>query len=332
MIAAVLSFTLLAAGGVSGFLQSSPFMREHEFYMPTDVNVTGCSYSATCTAGGIEGVCVSISAGCCSGTTTSNLCPGSSDIKCCTNNYCSTPSGTGTCKQTSACSGTSVPGYCTGPSDLQCCVSGTSSGVYGVDVSASVSSSTFSCLKSSGFGTFAIPRGYQSTGKVDPNVCSNLNNAKSGGFGYRDVYLFPCPTCSASASSQMSSLVSYIKSNCASAWSGRVWLDVEGSQYWLGSTSSNQNWYKALVDSCSSAGTNCGVYSSSSQWSAIFGSTSFSYGSNLPLWYAHYDGKASFSDFSPFGGWSKPYAKQYNGDKTVCGVGIDENYAPSWSG
>lgn len=64
-------------------------------------------------------VCVSISAGCCSGTVTSNLCPGSSDIKCCTNNPCSTPSGSGTCKQTSACSGTSVPGYCTGPSDLQ---------------------------------------------------------------------------------------------------------------------------------------------------------------------------------------------------------------------
>jgi hypothetical protein len=54
-------------------------------------------------------------------------------------------------------------------------------------------------------------------------------------------------------------------------------------QYWTGSTSSNQNWYKALVDSCSSVGTNCGVYSSASQWSAIFGSTSFSYGSSLPL-------------------------------------------------
>jgi cell wall-associated NlpC family hydrolase len=85
---------------------------------------TSCSYSATCTAGGISGVCVSISAGCCSGTVTSNLCPGSSDIKCCTNNPCSTPSGSGTCKPTSACSGTSVAGYCTGPSDLQCCVSG----------------------------------------------------------------------------------------------------------------------------------------------------------------------------------------------------------------
>jgi hypothetical protein len=144
---------------------------------------------------GIEGVCVSVSAGCCSGTVTSGLCPGSSDIKCCTKNYCSTPSGTGTCVQTSACSGTSVPGYCTGPSDLQCCVTGTSSGVKGVDLSTAVSASSWSCLKSSGFGTFAIPRGYQSNGKVDANVCSNLNNAKSGGYAYRDVYLFPCPVC-----------------------------------------------------------------------------------------------------------------------------------------
>jgi hypothetical protein len=42
----------------------------------------------------------------------------------------------------------------------------------------------------------------------------------------------------------MNSLVSYLKSNCASAWSGRVWLDIEGSQYWMSSTSSNQAWYK----------------------------------------------------------------------------------------
>ena len=35
--------------------------------------------------------------------------------------------------------------------------------------------------------------------------------------------------------------------------------------------------------------------------------------------YAHYDNKASFSDFTPFGGWKEPWAKQYNGDITVCG-------------
>eukprot|EP01034_Spumella_vulgaris_P035970 gene35970-44356_t len=114
--------------------------------------------------------------------------------------------------------------------------------------------------------------------------------------------MFPCPTCSKSAAAQTNELVTYLKANCASQWSGRIWLDVEGSQYWTGSSSNNQAWYKALVDSCSTYKVTCGVYSSTSQWSAIFGSTSFSYGSSLKLWYAHYDGSTSFSDFTAFGG------------------------------
>ena len=35
--------------------------------------------------------------------------------------------------------------------------------------------------------------------------------------------------------------------------------------------------------------------------------------------YAHYDGKPSVSDFKPFGGWSKPFMKQFAGLVTVCG-------------
>ena len=34
--------------------------------------------------------------------------------------------------------------------------------------------------------------------------------------------------------------------------------------------------------------------------------------------YAHYDGNPSFSDFSSFGGWTSPHAKQYQGDVTAC--------------
>jgi hypothetical protein len=45
----------------------------------------------------------------------------------------------------------------------------------------------------------------------------------------------------------MSQLVSYLNSNCKSQWSGRIWLDIEGSQYWLGSTSSNQKWYQVRI-------------------------------------------------------------------------------------
>lgn len=44
---------------------------------------------------------------------------GSDDIKCCTKPTCSTPSGSGTCVQTSQCGGTSIAGYCDGPANLQ---------------------------------------------------------------------------------------------------------------------------------------------------------------------------------------------------------------------
>eukprot|EP01035_Chromulina_nebulosa_P017909 gene17909-23529_t len=283
-----------------------------------------CSYTDTCSVSGYTGSCVSISSSCCStGTVTSGLCAGSSDIKCCTQSTCTTSSASGTCMQTSLCSskgGTSVSGYCVGPSDLQCCITGTVTGSYGVDVSTSISSSTASCLVSSGM-SYIIPRGYKSTGSVDSNVCTSLKNAYTAGISVRDVYMFPCPTCSASASSQMSQLVTYLKANCATQWSGRIWLDIEGSQYWIGSTTSNKAWYQNLVDS---------FYSSSSQWSSIFGSTSYSYGSSLSLWYAHYDSLAAFSDFSAFGGWTSPHAKQYIGDATLCSVGVDKNYAVSF--
>lgn len=42
----------------------------------------------------------------------------------------------------------------------------------------------------------------------------------------------------------MSQLVSYLNSNCKSQWSGRVWLDIEGTQYWSSNKSTNQAWYK----------------------------------------------------------------------------------------
>jgi len=305
-------------------------------YTNSTVGTGLCGYDATCSVGGVSGVCVSISAGCCSGTVTSGLCPGSDDIKCCTNNKCSTPSGSGTCMQTSLCSsqgGSSFSGYCTGPSDLQCCVKGSppppTSSTYGVDISTTVSASAASCFYSSSV-SYVVPRGYTSVGSVDSAVCTSLKNAYNVGIKTRDVYIFPCPTCSKSAATQMSELVNYLNSNCKSAWSGRVWLDIEGSQYWKGDYTANKQWYQQLRDSCTTYGVRCGVYSSASQWSAIFGSLNYCYGSDLPLWYAHYDNNPSFSDFSSFACWTTPHAKQYAGDATVCSMGVDKNYSPSF--
>lgn len=158
-----------------------------------------CPYQGTCAVDYVEGVCVSVSDGCCSsGTVTAGLCPGSSDIKCCTSNGCNTPFGAGTCLQTSLCTGTSYPGYCTGPGDLQCCVGGSppvppapTTAEYGVDVSTDMSTDTASCLVANQ-KTFVIPRGYCSDGTIDHRVCNTLNSAHAGGVKTRDTYIFPC--------------------------------------------------------------------------------------------------------------------------------------------
>ncbi len=39
-----------------------------------------CSYSSTCTSGGIEGVCVDVNLGCCTGNLTTGLCTGATNI------------------------------------------------------------------------------------------------------------------------------------------------------------------------------------------------------------------------------------------------------------
>jgi hypothetical protein len=47
---------------------------------PGKDNLGSYSYSATCSVSGIEGVCVNILSGCCSGAVTSGLRPGSDDV------------------------------------------------------------------------------------------------------------------------------------------------------------------------------------------------------------------------------------------------------------
>lgn len=72
-----------------------------------------------------------------------------------------------------------------------------------------------------------------------------------------------------------------------------------------------------------------GIYATAYMWQTIMGSRTGCPGvSKFQLWYAHYDNSASFSDFSAFGGWTKPNIKQYKGDTTLCGAGVDLNFYP----
>jgi len=72
----------------------------------------------------------------------------------------------------------------------------------GIDVSTSVSTSAFQCLIDNGYD-FLIVRAYRSVGKPDSNAVHTIESAIQAGFRYIDVYMFPCPQCSKSASVQV---------------------------------------------------------------------------------------------------------------------------------
>eukprot|EP01034_Spumella_vulgaris_P026849 gene26849-33493_t len=105
---------------------------------------------------------------------------------------------------------------------------------------------------------------------------------------------------------------------------GMLWLDVEGTQYWSSSASANTNFIVAMANQGKARGVSIGVYTSKSQWTPITGSSTAM--KSYPLWYAHYDNVQSFSDFSAFGGWTKPAIKQYAGDVSFCSAGWDKSW------
>jgi hypothetical protein len=193
---------------------------------------------------------------------------------------------------------------------------------YGVDVSSPTSSGAFSCLKNNGYH-FAVVRCYQSNGQPDPNAPGTLRAAWDGGMSYVDVYMFPCPQCGKSATQQVQEAVGALRN--AGARYGMFWFDIEGPQYWR-----DQGFNRAFMSEALSAARNLGqkigIYTSASQWIPIMGN--WNGGAAYPLWYAHYDGNPSFSDFQPFGGWSKPNIKQFEGTTYICGAGIDKDWYP----
>ncbi|KAH3744948.1 glycoside hydrolase family 25 protein [Pelomyxa schiedti] len=193
----------------------------------------------------------------------------------------------------------------------------------GVDVSQLYSSSSWSCVVGYGY-IFAIPRCYQSTGNVDSNCASSVKNAWAGGMKNVDVYMFPCPTCSKSAADQVTELNNYLKSNNVTY--GMVWFDIEGTQYWSSSYTTNQNFFTGLVSQAKAVGWSFGVYTNVNQWEPIMGS-SYTGGSAYQLWWCYWDDTwdPCRTNFKAFNGWTSCAIKQYEGDTSFCSMSVDKN-------
>lgn len=96
---------------------------------------------------------------------------------------------------------------------------------------------------------------------------------------------------------------------------------------WDSNQTNNQKFITVLTNSLSYLGESVGILTSLSDWQSIVGSN-WAGVSKYPLWYYQYDDALSFADFSPFGGWTQPAIKQYNGGVTYCGASFNQDYYP----
>lgn len=191
-----------------------------------------------------------------------------------------------------------------------------------VDVSQPVSAANMACLMHNHNITMVIPRIYRETGAVDTNGINTVQTAREAGVPHVGAYIYPNRH-SVAPDDQIAALTSSLRAKNLKV--DTLWLDIEGNN-WGSSKSANQQYIIALMNACLNFGYVCGIYSSYYQWENIVGlSWNVPANRKYPIWYAHYDNEASFSDFKPFGGWSRPYSKQYKGDITLCGTGVDES-------
>jgi len=188
-----------------------------------------------------------------------------------------------------------------------------------IDISSAIPRSGWDCLRKT--NSFAIVRAFRSSGSADPNAHANILNAKAAGFANVDAYLFPdFPKGGAAAQ------VDQTHAAISGTGYGMLWLDIERLA-WGSNLQANRDFIEALINRGKALGIKMGIYSNYNNWAGIVGiSWNYPASQGLPIWYAHYDGVEGFGDFTPFGGWTKPAMKQYLGDKSDCGYGVDFNW------
>jgi len=187
--------------------------------------------------------------------------------------------------------------------------------------------------------SFAISRAWYSDGEgVDRAAISSGVAFKAANISF-DVYMFPC-SFGIPAADQVTQLLANLSS--AGVQYGRVWFDVESNPdpkcaWSTTDRASNCAFMGDLVAAAQASGVPFGVYSSIHEWTLIMTAASDPHGctaasaANLPLWYPHYERppNPTYSDFSPFGGWTAPAMKQF-GDGDVppgdlCGISVDND-------
>eukprot|EP01113_Clastostelium_recurvatum_P000658 TRINITY_DN10302_c0_g1_i4.p1 TRINITY_DN10302_c0_g1~~TRINITY_DN10302_c0_g1_i4.p1 ORF type:complete len:239 (+),score=42.98 TRINITY_DN10302_c0_g1_i4:185-901(+) len=207
-------------------------------------------------------------------------------------------------------------------------------GSNGIDMSdeecQAYTASMWKCLRTTGSHTFAIIQAFRGGNQINQATARCVADAWAANFTSVDIYVWMCPNCEGNvpASNAMTNLIKYLHSHNVTF--GRVWMDIElcdnDPNCWS-SLPTNIQFIQEAVTTFQKNNIKVGIYSTPWEWERVFGA-SFSGFKDLPLWYANPNGQETFSDFAPFGGWTKPLIKQYYWYGNDCGATYDADWHP----
>jgi len=209
------------------------------------------------------------------------------------------------------------------------CFTASSLATLGVDISsglcAGATPADWQCLVGQGYD-FAIIQTWSGGYQWNSNIARCVKDAWNAGMKHVDVYAFMCPNCDGNSppANAVRTIVNNLKN--AGVNYGMLWFDVEQCQGCWNDYDSNCDFVQSAVNQAQSMGVHVGMYSSEGEWGQTVGTCARF--TNLPLWYAHYDGQANFDDTwaYEFGGWTKPAMIQFQ-DSGPC-MTVDSNWYP----
>jgi hypothetical protein len=199
-------------------------------------------------------------------------------------------------------------------------------GNFGVDMAVwtSPSESTWRCMRTQGNYTIAILEGWNGGRGMRTDIGAQVGYAWNAGMHKVELYSFMCPRCGNTVES-----VAQLAHEMNAAMVKKVWLDIEDCTGCWNDAASNVAYIGSLADAFEKAGIKVGIYTSTGEWAQVTGNTGKF--SDKDLWYAHYDGNPSFSDFHHgyIGGWSSPTMKQFaDSANNACGTSVDRDWQP----
>ncbi len=179
----------------------------------------------------------------------------------------------------------------------------------------------FSCFKKSNI-VYAMVPAFKNNGEVNPVAKPTLVAAKEAHLLYADIIMNPCTNCKMAPERQVDKMIGALKG----LKYGNVWIKVEKADNWSSNTTYNCAYVNALVNRVKKLGKDPGIASEASVWEPIMGNSCTVTADGVGCWWIKHDKEISLDHFKPFGGFTYPGVKEYDGPAKVCGHDVNYNF------